>query len=83
MANPELRALVAFVNSSNWQVIRQPQTYMCPYDDGQADIVELVYPSGPDVAVQVSLRGCRFASNGTRTVGGYAIGQRLAAWVGG
>jgi hypothetical protein len=83
VANPGLRALVAFLSSSKWQVITQPQTYMCPSDDGQADIVHLVYPSGPDVRVVVGLRGCRFASNGGRTVAGYAIGRRLAALVGG
>lgn len=82
VANPELRALVAFFNSSKWQVISQPAAYSCPLDDGQVDIAEFVYPSGPGVTVTVELRGCSFASNGTRTVDGYAIGQRLATWIG-
>ncbi|MGO8872391.1 MAG: hypothetical protein ACLQPH_13505 [Acidimicrobiales bacterium] len=83
MANPELRALVAFFNSSKWQVISNPGEYQCPaYRYGQADLVKFVYPIGRGVTVTVDLGGCSFASNGVRTVGGYAIGQRLAAWVG-
>ena len=74
--------LVAEMDSTRWQVITQPAVYSCPAWDGSEDLVRFAYPSGPDVTVAVDLGGCRFATNGTRTVTGTDISQYLARWVG-
>jgi hypothetical protein len=82
LSGAALTSVVALFDSPRWQVITQPAVYNCPMDDGASDMVEFAYPTGPAARVRVALSGCRFASNGVRTVAGYAIGQLLAAWVG-
>ena len=83
VARKDVAALVAELDSSQWQVITQPATYSCPMWDGSTDVLLFAYPSGPEVQVTVDLGGCGFASNGVRTVGGYEISGYVARWVGG
>jgi hypothetical protein len=81
VTGPTLDLLVAFLDSSHWPVVSGAAEYSCPEWNGATDLALFAYPSGPDVTVDADLGGCGFASNGTRTVSGYAIGQHLAALI--
>ena len=73
---------VSLLDSPRWTVVTSPSTYNCPEWDGALDLLVFSYASGPDVAVTVDLGGCRFASNGTRTVQGDAIATALTPVIG-
>jgi hypothetical protein len=77
-----LAGLVVLFDSHRWHMITAGSTYSCPSDDGAIDVVRFSYASGPSVDVSIALGGCEFASNGVRTVQGYALGQRLSSLVG-
>jgi hypothetical protein len=74
--------LSALVSLSDRQIVERGGSFGCPMSQGSVDLLELVYATGPQVDVTVSLAGCSFASNGSRTVNGSEIGARLATWVG-
>ncbi len=78
VVGPRLGALVAFMDSPDRQVIHNPEYFNCPSDDGRVDLVEFFYTLGPAARVWVDVTGCRFASNGVRTVAGYSMDRRLA-----
>ncbi len=82
VSGPALDDLVALFNSPQWQVITDPAVYSCPFDEGAVDDVWFMYTAGPSVVVSVDLAGCRFASNGVRTIAGNTLVQRLATLVG-
>jgi hypothetical protein len=71
-----------FVGFSDRQAKVSGGETSCPMSQGSLDLLELVYPTGPKVSVSVSILGCSAASNGLRTVDGWAISARLATWVG-
>jgi len=83
LSHHALATVVALLNSPKNALIAHPETYRCPSDDGAADVVIFDYEAGPPVRVAVDLGGCRFASNGVRTIGGFYVGQLLRTWVGG
>jgi hypothetical protein len=79
------RALAQFVadlDMPTWQVIPSGAIYNCPSSQGRVDLLQFDYPSGPAVTVTVDTDGCRFSSNGVRTIAGDEIGVRLSRWVG-
>ena len=71
-----------FVGLSDRQAVENGASFGCPMSQGSVDLLELIYATGPQVDVSVSIAGCSFASNGSRTVNGSEIAARLAAWVG-
>jgi hypothetical protein len=79
---PALAQFVAYLNLPKWPVIPAGAIYNCPLSDGRVDLLRFDYPSGPGVTVTVDMDGCRFVSNGVRTIGGGEIGMRLTGWVG-
>lgn len=79
---PALAQFVAYLDMPTWPVIPSGAIYNCPLSQGRVDLLQFDYPSGPGVTVTVDTDGCRFASNGVRTVAGDEIGARLARWVG-
>jgi hypothetical protein len=78
------RALARFVDFADrhWQVIPPNSVYFCPASQGSVDILRFVYSTGPQVAVSIDITGCEFASNGSETVWGSAVGRQLTQWVG-
>jgi hypothetical protein len=74
--------LAGFVGFSDRQEIVSGGMTSCPMAEGSVDLLEIAYATGPQVNVSVSIDGCSSASNGLRTVDGWGIGGRLAAWVG-
>ncbi len=82
VTGPALTQFVAYLDMPTWQVIPSGAIYNCPLSQGRVDLLRFDYPSGSGVTVTVDTDGCRFASNGERTVPGDAIGARLARWVG-
>ena len=82
LTGSQLPAFVTYIDQPTWQVIPKGAVYSCPASQGRVDLLQFVYPSGPGVKVSVDIDGCRFVSNGSRTVSGGAIGTRLTAWVG-
>jgi hypothetical protein len=73
----DLNSFVRYLDQSSWQVVNP-----CPMSTGQVDLLQFAYPTGPDVIVSVDADGCEFVSNGSFTVWGGSIVQRLKAWVG-
>jgi hypothetical protein len=82
VTGPALASLVTALDSPSLQVIPDSAVYSCPMDQGSTDLLAFAYPTGPAVTVSVAILGCRFMTNGARTVGGAELGPRLAAWVG-
>ncbi len=81
MAGSELDALVAFLDGSSWPAAGDTAVDDCPKWNGATVLAVFAYTTGPDVAVHADIGGCGFASNGTRTVLAYGIGQRLVVLV--
>jgi hypothetical protein len=78
-----LSAFVVYVNLPTWQVIPHGQALNCPeYRADVVDYLQFRYASGPHLVVSVDVGGCPLTSNGSRTIWGAAIGQRLATWGG-
>ena len=64
MSGSELRRLQRILND-----LRPTRTgVFCPIDFGDRDLLVFAYPSHDRVEVSVRLSGCRFATNGRRTV---------------
>jgi hypothetical protein len=77
-----LSAFVRYLDQKSWQVIQKGVAINCPMSQGSTDLLDFVYPAGPDVIVSLAILGCPFASNGYLTVWGGPIGARAGVWVG-
>ena len=77
-----LAAFVEYSDRSTWPTVNPDGLYYCPMSIGLVDLLQFVYPSGSPVVVSVDVDGCRFVSNGYRTVWGESIGSHVTALVG-
>jgi hypothetical protein len=82
VSGPALATFVRYVDQKNWQVIQKGVAINCPMSQGSVDLLELVYPSGPELRLSVDIAGCSLVSNGIFTVWGDQIGARVGTWVG-
>jgi hypothetical protein len=77
-----LSGFVTYADLKTWQVVRPGTSFGCPMSEGLVDELLFVYPSGPEVTVNVDIDGCPLATNGPHTVWAESIGSRLTTWVG-
>jgi hypothetical protein len=78
----QLDGFVRYLDTTKWETVPRNGAFNCPASEGSTDILIFRYPDLSQATVSVDIGGCPFASNGQMTVWGYAIGQRLAQWVG-